>query len=375
MHVLLDGMQAGNHSGIGSYTCALIRELPTVAEDLDLRAVCPSTMLTDFKEVESVSLIPTTDARSPLATLRRSFVMAKSVSGQPVDVLHYPASFTRLLGSGLSRASSVILTVHDLGFLRRPGWFRWDRSAYYRAMIRRSVRHATRILADSEATSRDLQEYLDVDPSRIDVVPLGVDSRFRPAPENEVARARDTYDLPETFFLYVGTLEPRKNVPALIQAFDSIAGECEHDLVIAGRNGWKFNGIYDAAAAAQYSGRIHFIGYVADDALPAVLSAADAFVWPSLWEGFGLPPLEAMACGVPVITSNTSSLPEVVGDAALTVPPEDVDAIAGAMLSLLADSELCRSLRERGLKRAGEFTWRRTAEQTYAAYLRAHEMN
>ncbi|MDK1020947.1 MAG: glycosyltransferase family 1 protein [Candidatus Hydrogenedentes bacterium] len=375
MHVLLDGMQAVNKSGIGSYTCALMRELPAVSKDLELRALCPFTMLEEFKEVESMSLVPCTDARSPLASLHRSFVMAKSVGRQPTDLLHYPASFTRFLGSGLSRASKVILTVHDLSFLREPGWFRWDRSVYYRAMIRRSVRHATRILADSEATSRDLQDYLDVDPSRIDVTPLGVDSRFRPASDNEVARARETYKLPKTFFLFVGTLEPRKNVPRLIQAFDSIAGECEADLAIAGRDGWKFDSIYDAAAAAKHSGRIHFLGYVADDMLPAVLSAAEAFVWPSLWEGFGLPPLEAMACGAPVITSNTSSLPEVVGDAALTVPPEDADAIAHAMRSLLADPELRRSLRDRGMRRAGEFTWRRTAEQTYAAYRKACEMN
>lgn len=375
MHVLLDGTQAGNRSGIGSYTCALMRELPSVTKDLELRALCPSTMLEEFKGVASLSLIPCTDALSPLATIRRSFVMARSVGRLPTDVLHYPASFTRLLGSGLSRASRVVLTVHDLSFLREPGWFRWDRSAYYRAMIRRSVRHATRILADSEATSRDLQEYLDVDPSRIDVTPLGVDSRFRPASEEEVTRAQETYDLPETFFLYVGTLEPRKNVPRLIQAFDSIAGECEHDLVIAGRDGWKFDSIYDAAAATEHSGRIHFIGFVEDDMLPAVLSAAEAFVWPSLWEGFGLPPLEAMACGAPVITSNTSSLPEVVGDAALTVPPEDTDAIAHAMRTLLADPERRKSLRDRGMRRAGEFTWKRTAELTYAAYRKACEMN
>ena len=158
MRVLLDGMQAGNQSGIGSYTCALIRELPLASSDMELHVMCGRSAREEIPETDSVNYIPCTDSRPPLGTLRRSYTMARLLRQWTPDVLHYPASFTRLLGSGLSRASKVILTVHDLSFLREPGWFRWDRSAYYRAMIRRSVRHATRILADSEATSRALQE-------------------------------------------------------------------------------------------------------------------------------------------------------------------------------------------------------------------------
>ena len=299
--------------------------------------------------------------------------MAKQLRQRKPDILHYPASFTRLMGGAPSKETKVVLTVHDVSFLREPRWFRSDRSIYYRLMIRRSASRATRILADSEATGRDLQELIRIESSKIDVTPLGVDARFQPATEADIMRVREIYDLPETFFLYVGTLEPRKNLPRVIGAFDRIATKCDHDLVIAGRDGWKFAGIYDAAANARHSARIHFIGFVDDSLLPALFSAASVFVWPSLWEGFGLPPLEAMACGTPVVTSNTSSLPEVVGDAALRVQPEDVEAISEAMRSLTDDAELCASLRQRGMERASKFTWQRTAKLTYEAYCRACE--
>ena len=143
--------------------------------------------------------------------------------------------------------------------------------------------------------------------------------------------------------------------------------------MIAGREGWKFGSIYEAATNARHSARIHFIGFVDDSLLPALLSAASIFVWPSLWEGFGLPPLEAMACGAPVITSNTSSLPEVVGDAALMVQPEDTEAISEAMRSLAGDAALCASFKQLGLERATKFTWKRTADLTYESYCRARD--
>ena len=374
MRVLLDGMQAGNRSGIGSYTSALIRELPSADPEIELHVLCPRSTLSDLPETDALNLIPCTDGRSPLATLQRSIAMAKHLRQRKPDILHYPASFMRLMGGAPSKDTKMLLTVHDLSFLREPEWFRSNRSMYYRSMIRRSASRATRILVDSKATALDLQELLEVDSSKIDVAPLGVDARFRPASEADITRAQEIYDLPEAFFLYVGTLEPRKNLPRLIEAYDRIAATCDHDLVIAGREGWKFAGIYEAATNARHSTRIHFIGFVDDSLLPALLSAASVFVWPSLWEGFGLPPLEAMACGTPVVTSNTSSLPEVVGDAALRVQPEDVEAISEAMRSLAGDAELRASFERLGLERASKFTWERTAELTCAAYCRAREV-
>lgn len=332
-------------------------------------------MMGDFDEEDSLDLIACSDRRSPFGTLGRGLEMRRSARRIEPDIIHSPASFTRRFGSGFSKGGKLILTVHDLSFMRDARWFRADRAAYYRTTIRRSVRQADRILVDSEATAIDLSELLNVDSGSIDVIPLGVDARFQPASKEEVRRVRQTYALPDTFCLYLGTLEPRKNIPRIIQAFDRIAGECPHGLVIGGRDGWKFGAIYDAATASRFRERIYFTGFVDPKDLPALLSAAEIFVWPSLWEGFGLPPLEAMACATPVITSNTSSLPEVVGDAALTVTPEDLDAIADAMRSLLSDSALRDRLREQGLIRAREFTWKRTIELTYASYCRVSEIS
>ena len=200
-----------------------------------------------------------------------------------------------------------------------------------------------------------------------------MDRHFGPASPEEITRVKEKYRLPKSFYLFVGTLEPRKNIPCVIEAWDLISSDSTSDLVIAGRDGWKTGPIRKAASKVRQPNRIHFPGFIESEDLPALLSGAEAFVWPSLWEGFGLPPLEAMACGTPVVTSDESSLPEVVADAAITVSPEDVDMIANAMRALLVHEDLRETLRERALKRAAEFTWKRTAELTYEAYRRALE--
>jgi glycosyltransferase involved in cell wall biosynthesis len=276
------------------------------------------------------------------------------------DLIHCPANFC----SGRSRIPQV-LTVHDLSFLRHPEWFRVDRAAYYSYAIRRSVRLARRIIADSRATATDLESLLGVSPARIDVVPLGVGAEFQPATAERVDAVRKQYDLPEAFFLYVGTHEPRKNLARLVEAWNSIADEYPQDLVLAGRAGWKSAHLTAAIAASPHAARIHRPGYVPRRDLPALLSAADAFVYPSLFEGFGLPPLEAMACGTPVLTSATSSLPEVVGNAAVLVDPTDIASIADGLLRVLAEAT---ALRQHGPQRAAAFTWERCAAATIAIY-------
>jgi glycosyltransferase involved in cell wall biosynthesis len=237
--------------------------------------------------------------------------------------------------------------------------------------VSRSTRTAARIIADSTATADDLINLLGVSAARIDVIPLGVSEAYTPQSAAQQKAVREKYSLPEAFFLFVGTLEPRKNVIRIIQGWAGRAQAAKLPLVIAGRDGWKVGPIHQAANQYNDTGKIHFPGFIAEEDLPALLSAAKMLVWPSLWEGFGLLPLESMACGTPVVTSNSSSLPEVVGDAALTVDPYDADAIGEAMLRLASDEKLYKNLRERGLSRAKEFTWKRTAELTCDAYRRA----
>jgi glycosyltransferase involved in cell wall biosynthesis len=262
----------------------------------------------------------------------------------------------------------LVLTVHDSIFLRHPEWFKGNRATYYRHFGRRSARKAAHIIADSNHTAQDVQTLMYVDSSRITTIPLGVDATFTPQPKDAVESVRKRYQLPARFFLYVGTLEPRKNLDRVVRAWDSIASDVPQDLVIAGRVGWKTQALENAIAATQHKHRIHRPGFIAGDDLPALLSAAQAFVWPSLYEGFGLPVLEAMACGTPVITSTTSSLPEVTGDAALLVDPGDETAIAKAMRQLSNDDALQDTLAARGPERATRFTWEQCAAQTMAIY-------
>ena len=173
------------------------------------------------------------------------------------------------------------------------------------------------------------------------------------------------------FVLYLGTLEPRKNLPALLRAFDAVAPDVPHELVLVGAEGWMTGPIFDTWRALRHQDRVRLAGFAPAAALPAWYSAADLFAYPSRYEGFGLPPLEAMACGTPVITSNVSSLPEVVGDAALTVDPSDEVALSAAIRRVLTDPALSADLRERGLRRAATFSWARTAAATVAAYREA----
>lgn len=360
MRVLINGMQAGNQSGTGRYTEELIRHLAALEADLDLAVWWP----------EGVSAGPR-DGRVDVIRKPRGFWNRLRLEREiqrvrgDYDVVHYPANIGPIDGG-----PNVVLTVHDCNVLRHPEWFRWERAQYYRWAGRRSARRSSRIIADSEATAHDVRGLMGIPADRVDVVPLGVDGVFAPVAPEACAAARERYSLPDRYFLYVGTLEPRKNLARLVRAWDHIAADVPESLVIAGRDGWKTEVIHRAIQAAAHRDRIHLPGFIRQDDLPAVLCGARAFVWPSLYEGFGLPVLEAMGCGVPVLTSNVSSLPEVAGDAAVLVDPENEAAIAEGMRSLSADGGLCGRLAEAGQRRAAGFTWRRCAEQTLAVYER-----
>lgn len=365
--VLLNALQAGNRSGTGRYATELARRLPALDGDVEVFVLWPRHIpIPDCPEAARERFV-TVESLSSLARIGQDQFGIRSVRKRlGAQVVHYPANI-----GPLAPMAGTVLTVHDLTFLRFPEWYRWDRSAYYRASVPSSVRQAERIIADSESTAADLREFLHVRPERIDVIPLAVAAEFRPASQLQMTAAIERYHLPAAFFLYEGTLEPRKNLVRLIQAWSEVAADCRYDLVIAGRAGWKCEPVEQAAAASPFAQRIHFPGFIEQEDLPAVLSAARVFVWPSLYEGFGLPPLEAMACGTPVITSNTSSLPEVVGDAALAVDPENVAALARAMKAAADDDSLRIRLSAAGALRAAEFSWDYTSRLTLASYCAA----
>jgi len=369
MRVMIDGLQAGNLSGTGRYITELARWLPQLDEDLELIVAWPSHVLHPAIGPEMRVSIVSVNAQNSLARLYHQHGLNSVLRSSKADIVHYPANYApRLAAPGRAK---VVLTVHDLSFMREPGWYRWNRAAYYRYAARNSVQLAHRIIADSYATAIDLDTILKTPQDNIDIVPLGVGEPFGPTSAEQQATVRQLYGLPEQFFLYVGTIEPRKNLVRLIEAWSKIAANLPYDLVIAGREGWKCRPVRDAAKISPHAGRINFPGFIKAEDLPALLGAARTFVWPSLWEGFGLPPLEAMACGTPVVSSNRSSIPEALGDAALLVDPRNVEHLAAAMRDAAANEPLREGLIQAGLARAATFTWRRTAQLTVAAYRRA----
>lgn len=287
----------------------------------------------------------------------------------PPDLLFVPSHVLPLIHPRRS-----VVTVHDLGFLYHPEAHTLSQNLYLRWSTRHNAHAATRVLADSQATRRDLVRHYSIPDSKIAVVYPGRDETLAPVTDPAMLSAtRARYSLAGPYLLYVGTLHPRKNLVRLVQAFGSFlqssadgpgAPAASLQLVLAGQKGWLYDDILAQVRKLGLSDRVVLTGYVPDADLPALLSGALAFVFPSLYEGFGLPLLEAMACGTPVICSDASSLPEVAGDAALLVNPTDTEALADALARLVADEGLRKALVERGFRQMQRFSWRRCAEET-----------
>jgi glycosyltransferase involved in cell wall biosynthesis len=243
-------------------------------------------------------------------------------------------------------------------------------------MTRHTVRHAEAVIAVSESTKRDALQLFGLPQEKVIAIPNGVDDRMKSIQDHGAIEAlRQRYDLPKKMLLFLGTLEPRKNILTLLEAYALLRQRptVSHELVIAGGQGWYYEEIYQAVERLGLEGSVRFPGYVPDEELPLWYNAADLFVYPSLYEGFGLPPLEAMACGTPVVVANTSSLPEVVGDAGLMVDPHDPQALAEAIYSVLSNPVRHQRLAEAGQARARNFSWRTTAKKTAALYHRVLE--
>ena len=282
---------------------------------------------------------------------------------QPPDVLFVPAHVLPLLHPRRS-----VVTVHDLGYLYYPEAHRPADRRYLAWSTAWNARRAALTLADSEATRNDLVRAYHVDPARVRVVYLGVGEATAARPPLRGAGEEEPR-IACPYFLYIGTLQPRKNLERVVAAFARLAALPELDgvqLVLTGRRGWLYDSLFAQVNALGLAGRVLFPGYVAEGDLPALYAGALAFVFPSLYEGFGLPVLEAHAYGVPVLTANNSSLPEVAGDAALLVDPHDVDAIADAMYRLATDAALRQDLIRKGLENVKRFSWEKCARETLA---------
>ncbi|MBN1658603.1 MAG: glycosyltransferase family 4 protein [Anaerolineae bacterium] len=307
----------------------------------------------------------------PFPRLWTHLALSWEMITHPPDLLFVPSHVLPI-----AHPARSVVTVHDLGFHYHPEAHTLTQNIYLRWSTRHNARAATRLLADSDATRHDLIELYGVPSSKIDVVYPGRDESLAPATDPAIRAAiRARYHLTAPYLLYIGTLHPRKNLTRLIQAFSRLLSHLPtpraHQptnlhLVLAGQKGWLYDDIFALVRRLGLEERVIFTGYVPDPDKPALLSGALAFVFPSLYEGFGIPVVEAMACGTPIICSNTSSLPEVAGDAALLVDPLDLDSIAGAMAHMVADADLRQTLAGRGLRQAQRFSWRRCAREALA---------
>ncbi len=255
-----------------------------------------------------------------------------------------------------------VVTIHDASILDHPEWFSPRFAAWYKFLLPILAKRASRLLTVSEFSRRRLAETLSVPPEKISVVPCATnEKRFAPSSPEDIERTRQRMNLPRSYVLTLGSLEPRKNTAGLLEAWGALlerrAVPPETSLVVAGGK----NSLFREIGLSSVPDRVVFTGYVADEDLPALYSGALAFVYPSLYEGFGLPPLEAMACGTPTITSNSTSIPEVTGDAALLVNPRDTDSIAEGIHAILEDESLREKMSADGVERARSFRWEDSA--------------
>lgn len=268
----------------------------------------------------------------------------------------------------LNRVKTVF-TLHDLIFRLYPETHKPLNRWFLTRAMPQFLRSANAVIAVSKNTKRDAVRFYDLDEAKIHVIYEGVNPRFCPAPAEDVARVRRTHGLPERFILSLGTFEPRKNLTVLLEAYQHLLDQgSELRLVIAGKKGWLYRGFFERLHDLGLEDQLVFPGFVPEADLPALYSAAEMFVFPSLYEGFGLPVLEAMACGTAVVSSNAASLPEVAGDAALMVDPHSVGDLVQAISTLSENENLRQELEAKGQRQAKKFSWEKTARETLDVY-------
>jgi glycosyltransferase involved in cell wall biosynthesis len=287
-----------------------------------------------------------------------------------VDIFFLP----NLNFAAFSRKVKVVLTAHDLSFERCPWTFSWKRRLWHMFVnFRALARRAHALIAVSESTGRDLVEEIGLLKKKVRIVPSGISKRFCRMDRNDstLVDVKRRYRLPYHFILFVGTIEPRKNILSLARTFDALVEDGEasdFEMVIAGTNGWKCRDILEKIDCLSARARIRFTGFVRDEDKPSLYNLARIFVYPSFYEGFGFPPLEAAACGVPVITSNTSSFPETIGEGAIMIDPLRPDDLFRALRELLRDKTLQESLSKCGVVCAARFRWEETAKKTLKVF-------
>ncbi len=365
MRIILDLRTACDHfPGIGRYAYQLAARMADLQDrDELLLTYNPGSDngRFDFAGLGSkpgVQLIPT--GTLPI-TIREQILFPLELRRMRPDIIHFPYQVVPLLAP-----RPVVITIHDVIPLRLPHYFTARRLRYYRLSLSLALRSASSVICLSEATRADLLSLFPYDSTRLHVIHSGVSDSFRPCTKDQLQRVREAYGLPGQYLLYVGSNKPHKNLPALIDAYALLKDA--PPLVVAGLRDLRYKQDYERVEVLGLKDRVFFAGAIEEPDLPALYSGALAFVFPSTYEGFGLPPLEAMACGAPVACSDIPSLRETAGNAALLFDAEDSRSIAAALERLIRDENLRADLRERGLRRAAEMNWDDAAKKTLGVY-------
>jgi glycosyltransferase involved in cell wall biosynthesis len=370
--LVTDDIDDGN-AGLATYSRGLAAGLEFFSDDLDVTLIhrLDHPFYAGRKNLAVPGLGKGRTATKGIGNkiIRKQLMMPWALRSRQFDVVHDTYHYAPFLSPS---SYARVVTIHDLVPLVMPETCACSVQSHvtHRTLVRWVAKRAGHIITDSDCTRRDVIEHYRVPPDRVTTVYLAAGNAFRPVEDTEQLLAvREKFDLPDEFILYVGTLEPRKNLVRLIGAYKralpSLGGI---PLILGGGLGWKYDEILRAAKDPSLEGRVRLLGRVPDDDLPALYNLATVFVFPSLYEGFGLPVLEAMACGTPVITSRTSSLPEVAGAAGLLVDPLDEDEIARAMVDVVSQECLRSTLSREGLAQAAKFSWQRCAQETLEVY-------
>jgi glycosyltransferase involved in cell wall biosynthesis len=353
--------------GAGNYIIQFIKALAQIDIDFELVVFIHQSKraLFDLPVDAKIQWRLVAD-KSPMQRLIwEQTILPGQVRSARIDLLH-SLHYTQPVRLGCSS----VVTIHDMTFFLFPHLHTRSKRLFFPFAIRTSIRRADALVTISESTRQDTIRLLGVTPQKIFTTQLGVNDEFHVIEDKELlTEVRQKYGLPKEYILYVGLVEPRKNIPSLIRAYKSLIGQgTKHSLVIVGRFGWMYQEVIEQTEKLGLKDRVQFTGYIPQDDLPIVYNLASLFVYPTRYEGFGFPALEAMACGTPVITTDISSLPEIVGDAGMLVPPDDEQALTTAIAKVLTDSTLYDQLKTKGLLRAKYFTWERTARETLKVY-------
>ncbi len=375
MKILLNGLQIGkNNSGVQYYAKHLydaIQKINPVKIEVQLykqniKSRSPFSLLPSlysfYRSLSSVSRLPIPSQSRLFRILNENFRLPNYLKKHNFQLFHSP---NYVLPFFIKTPS--IITVHDLFTFDFPKLCRLKSVLYFKLFLPRSIKKADKIITISETVKNDILSRFNVPDKKVDVVPLGISPMFKRTINLKVI---SKYSISNKYILFVGNIEPKKNLVRLLKAFHKLIseGKISHQLVIAGKKGWKYLEVFSTVHSLNLQNKVVFIGYIPENDLPALYSMAEFFVFPSIYEGFGIPPLEAMACETPVLASNTGALSEITGGNCLMVNPYNTDEIVVGIHKLITDENLRRSYIYKGKKWVKQFTWERTARKTLEVY-------